>query len=235
VPVIVVTDREQLADRLAALVEDEARPALASRALFALGLPGGSVATACFPRLAHAHVDWSRTHLFWVDERAVPPEHPESNYSAARSLLLDAIADPHVHRMAAEAGSLDTAATAYSDELVRVLGSPPRLDLALLGVGPDGHIASLFPGRPAIEHDTRWVAAVEDAPKPPPRRLTLTLLALAHARQIVVVAIGDSKAEAIAEAVDEPSSQRPLALLLRRAPQVTLLLDEAAARGLRRD
>jgi 6-phosphogluconolactonase len=235
VSVIVVADRQQLADRLAGLVEDEASQTLAGRPLFALALPGGSVATACFPRLAHARVDWSRTHVFWVDERAVPPDDPESNYGVARSLLLDpvAIAPDNVHRMTAEASALDAAATAYSDELVRVLGAPPRLDLALLGVGPDGHIASLFPGQP-IEHDERWAVAIEDAPKPPPRRLTLTLPVLALARRIVVVAMGDSKAAAIAVAIEQPRSQLPLAILLRRAPHATLLLDEAAACGLRR-
>ena len=115
--------------------------------------------------------------ILFGDERAVPPGHPDSNYGAARSLWLNPAGVPasSVFRMPADAPDLDRAAADYEAVLLRECGRPPRLDLALLGVGPDGHVCSLFTGYPLLRESARWVAALGDSPKPPPRRLTLTL------------------------------------------------------------
>ncbi len=217
------------ADALAALVaqvEAEAAAAIAARGSFAIALTGGSLATDGFPRLARAKVDWSRVDFLWGDERAVPPDHADSNYRVARALLLEPVgARPErVHRMAGERADLAAAAREY-DALARRVG----LDLALLGAGPDGHVCSLFPGHPLLREPKAWAAAVEDSPKPPPRRLTLTLPALAAARSVTVVALGAAKAAAVKAALSEPASQLPLALALRGARSATLLLDRAAA------
>jgi 6-phosphogluconolactonase len=131
--------------------------------------------------------------------------------------------------MEGEAGDLAAAAAAYADELEQLLGSPPRLDLALLGVGPDGHVCSLFPGHPLLREDRRWAAALDDAPKPPPGRLTLTLPTLAAARLVVVVALGAAKAPAVREALERPGSPLPLSLVAARARRVLFLLDGTAA------
>lgn len=228
---VVVDKPETLAALLAGRVEDTARGCLARGGLFALALPGGSVATTFFPRLAAAPVDWSRADFFWGDERAVPPAHPDSNYAAAWTLWLEAAKVPpgRIHRMEAEAGDASGAAAAYADLMVRLLGSPPRLDIALLGVGPDGHVCSLFPRHPLLGEQTRWVAALDDSPKPPPRRLTLTLPTLEAAELVVVAALGESKAAPIRAALEEPRSQLPVALVTRRSRRVLFLLDEPAA------
>jgi 6-phosphogluconolactonase len=235
-PEIIVDKARNLSETLAARFEAEGRHAVAAGGRFAVALPGGSVAGAFFPALAGRAFDRARTEFFWGDERAVPPSDPESNYAAAHALWLEPARVPaeRIHRMPADAADLERAAAAYADEMVRVLGQPPRLDLALLGVGPDGHVCSLFPGHPLLQEEQRWVAAIQDSPKPPPRRLTLTLPALALAGLVVVVAMGESKADVIRESLERADSQLPLALVARRARQVLFLLDPDAARGIAR-
>jgi 6-phosphogluconolactonase len=234
-PEIVIRDSAGLAESLAVLLTREAESALAARASFSVALSGGSVATSFFPRLARLPVDWSRTDFFWCDERAVPPTDPESNYAAARVLWLEPAGVPaaRVHRMPADAPDLATAARGYERELVRALGETPRLDLVLLGVGPDGHVASLFPGHRTLGEEQRLVLAVEDSPKPPPRRLTLSLPPLTAARLVVVAALGAAKAEVVQEALEDARSVLPLALVLRGAARSAVLLDADAAARLR--
>jgi len=229
-PEVVVDKPEGLAARLTERLEGAAARAVAARGCFAVALPGGSVATRFFPALAAAAVDWSRTEFFWGDERAVPADDPDSNFGVARALWLETAAVPagRIHRMEAERPDLEAAAADYAREMVRVLGDPPRLDVALLGVGPDGHVCSLFPGHEALREEARWVVAVVDSPKPPSRRLTLTLPTLAAARSVIVVAVGSGKAPALGQAL-AASSPSPLALVSRRAKRVTFLLDAAAA------
>jgi 6-phosphogluconolactonase len=228
-PEIVVEEIPVLADMLASIFESERRRAIERHGFFAVALPGGSVATTLFPRLAALDCSW--TEFFWGDERSVPADHAESNYNIARTLWLApaGIPDRRVHRMPAETAELDAAAEAYAGELRRVLGSPARLDVVLLGVGPDGHVCSLFPGHALLREERRLVAAVTDAPKPPPRRLTLTLPALAAAERVVIAALGASKAAVLREAVEEAVSALPLALVLARARRATLLMDPQAA------
>ncbi|MBN8610093.1 MAG: 6-phosphogluconolactonase [Deltaproteobacteria bacterium] len=217
------------ANALVAHVLRSMRATLARHETFSIALPGGSVATSCFPLLAKAELDWPRVHLLWGDERAVPPDHADSNYGVAKRLLIDACPIPiaNVHRMPADEPDLDGAARDH-EEVVRAI----RLDLALLGVGPDGHVCSLFPGHALLNEHERWVRAIEDSPKPPPSRLTLTLPALANAREIVVVATGASKAAVVREALEDETSLLPLALAIRCAKTATVILDEGAASSL---
>ena len=230
-PEVIVDKPEALSATFVRRVEDLAGTALRDRGRFALALSGGSVAETLLPALAVASVDWARVDLFWADERAVPPDHPDSNYGLARSLWLKTGGPPaeRVHRMPADAPDLDAAARAYEAQLVARLGTPPSVDVALLGVGPDGHVCSLFAGHVLLREEIRFVAAIEDSPKPPPKRLTLTLPALAAARLLVVAAFGQAKAAVVREALHDLESNLPLALALRRAPQSLVLLDPAAA------
>jgi len=235
-PVETLVDKaESLAESLAGRFEAEGRHAVAARGRFTVALPGGSVATSFFPRLARVPFDWSRTDFFWGDERAVPPDHADSNYAAARSLWLTPAGVPEasVHRMKAEEPDLAQAAADYARELAGVAESPPRLDLVLLGVGPDGHVCSLFAGHPVLGLRDRAVAVVEDSPKPPPRRLTLTLPVVTGAGLVVVVALGRGKAEIIRAALEDPGSALPVALVARQARRATFLLDAEAASLLR--
>lgn len=230
-PEVIVDSLQALPGRLASLFMQEARRALAVRGSFAIALPGGSVAHTFFPSLARVPLDWSRTAFFWGDERAVPASDPESNYGIARTQWLDPAKVPatSIHRMQADVPDLDRSAAAYARHMMRVLGTPPRLDLVLLGVGPDGHVCSLFPGHPLLREEDRWVAPIEDSPKPQRRRLTLTLPALEAAELVVLAALGRSKAEAVRLALHDPTCSLPLALVTRRARRALFLLDPEAA------
>jgi 6-phosphogluconolactonase len=194
-------------------LERLARGAIDVRGRFDVGVPGGSVATLFFPSFANAALDWPRVHVWFVDERVVPTTDPDSNFKAANEHWLSkvpAVAHPF------------TSAEAYDREL------PRRLDVAVLGVGPDGHVASLFPGHAALEQRDRRAFNVDDSPKPPPKRLTLSLSELTSAREVWVVAIGAAKAQMVASAL-KPDSPLPVSRVLREAMHVRLWLDVEAA------
>ena len=227
-PELIVKPPEELAyifaDRLAGLAS---RARLEGRPV-GVALPGGSVAEMFFPILARSEIDWGLIEWFFGDERAVPPDHPDSNYRLAAELLFGKMSiDPvHVHRMQAEANDLEAAASEYQNELMTELGVPPRLDIVLVGMGPDGHVSSLFPGHWALDETERFVVAVTDSPKAPPRRLTLTLPALADA-VVVVAAFGASKAAAIQEVMENSTLPLPAARALRGARHGMVMTDKS--------
>jgi 6-phosphogluconolactonase len=252
--IIVFDDVVRLRQRFADEFQKQAKDLIARREKFIVALPGGSVASAFLPMLANVAVDWAHIDIFWTDERAVPPDHADSNYALASRLFLNQARVPaaRVHRMHGELPELDQAARRAADELKSIAGDPPRLDLALVGVGEDGHVASIFPDPPAdlsadlsaearstkvearsakVEARTAKadgpVIAVHHAPKPPPRRLSLTLPVLSSASRVVVAAFGRSKAEAVRHAFEERGST-PIAELMRRAPSVLVLVDREA-------
>lgn len=227
-PLVVVDPPATLARVFATRFGIEARAAIAARGRFSCALPGGSVAEEFLPVLAAAPMDWGKVDFFWGDERAVGPDDPDSNFGLAKRLLLDRV-PAQAHRMPGEEADLEAAARVYAAQLAFVLGEPPRLDMVVLGVGPEGHVCSLFPGHPLLRVRDRLVAAITDSPKPPPRRLTFTLPALEQARLLVVAAFGAAKAEAIRAAVEDATSNLPVALALRAAPRALVLLDAAAA------
>ncbi len=204
-----------------------ARAATDERRRFALAVPGGSIAGAFLPALARAPLPWDSTALFWVDERFVPIDHEESNAGAARGLLAGSAAADLAHWYPIEISrSLEATAHSYARRLVRALGTPPVLDVALLGVGEDGHVASLFPGR--LQADREWVAIERAAPKPPPERITLTYATLAAADVVCVAALGRQKA-AIIRALFEPESvELPASRVVTNAREAWLLVDDEA-------
>lgn len=226
---VVVDDVSVLAQTFAAEFTAHAADSIARRGKFVVGLPGGSVATTFLPSLAAQSVDWRRTELFWIDERAVPPDHPDSNYAIASRLLLAPARVPgsSVHRMYGELPDLEQAARRASDDLKSIAGDPPRIDLALVGVGPDGHVASIFPGAVSASAIAP-VIAVYDAPKPPSRRLTMTMSVLADAGIVVVAAFGASKRTAMRGALDRSDATSPISRLLSRAASSLVLLDREA-------
>ena len=228
---VVVGPLTLLLDRLISDVREETARANNRRGLFAMALTGGSVGVLGFPALATVSFDWNLTHLFWGDERAVPPSSEDSNFGLAHKLwLAPAGASPSaIHRMPADNPDLNAAALDYLDELKRVLGASPQLDLVLLGVGPDGHVASLFPGHAALSEERALVLPIMDSPKPPPRRLTLTVPMLTTASHVIVMALGNAKAAVMKDALTRDDSPLPVSLVLQRARRALVLLDEDAA------
>jgi len=213
--------------------------------------------------LRAAQVDWTKITLFWADERAVPPDDPESNYGLAERMLLAPLGAkaPRAIRMPIDAqrsasgaslaqgrpidaqrsasgaslaqgrpaDNLREAALLYDDILAHELNGGP-LDLAILGVGEDGHICSLFPGHRALLVEDLRAVAIEDAPKPPPRRLSLTLRYVLQTKKIWVLAIGSRKLPVLQAAVDKTSNSTPLDLLMRQARDVTVFTDQTLHR-----
>jgi len=228
---VVVLPVEELAARFARLTEEAAREATGLRGSFSIAVPGGSAAEALLPALVSASIDGSTCSVFWVDERMVPPDHPDSNFRLAKDAWLDRAPVPveRIHRMHGEDPVPVQAAANYARSLRAELGDPVTLDLVLLGMGPDGHVASLFPGHRLLRAWDREVAVLDDAPKPPRGRMTLTLKALTAARRVVVFATGASKAAAIADALSNEESELPIALATMGAGAVTFLLDPEAA------
>jgi 6-phosphogluconolactonase len=178
----------------------------AARRVPAIALTGGTIADAIHAEIARltpgSEVDWSRVEIWWGDERYVEPSSPDRNAGQARAALLDLVpVDPaRVHEMPdSRFGALEDAAVAYSDE-VRSQGSG-EFDIVMLGIGPDGHIASLFPGSPQLDVDDRIAVAVTGSPKPPPERISLTFAALNRAASVWFLVSGDGKADAVAAAL----------------------------------
>ena len=158
-------------------------------------LTGGTSPKRCYELLAGMkEIEWGRVAVLFGDERCVPWNDPESNYLMAKEMLLDKVAPATVYRMPGELGPDDGAA-----EYARIVGKLVPLDLVLLGVGEDGHAASLFPGHPGVQAQG-FVVGVRDSPKPPPERISLTLPVLQSARRVLVIASGAGKADAVARA-----------------------------------
>jgi len=159
-----------------------------------LVLTGGTTPRLLYGMLAGMPVEWGRVSLLFGDERCVPPTHPESNYRMAKETLLNRIDAGAVLRIPGELGA-EEAAELYD----AAVGRMQPLDLVLLGIGEDGHCASLFPGHPALDA-TGWAVPVHDAPKPPPDRVSLTLGCLRNARRVIFLVTGSGKADAFRRA-----------------------------------
>jgi 6-phosphogluconolactonase len=223
------------------IVDDPARGCAALMVGAAMGggdivLTGGSTPRAAYQHFVEAveRVDLDLTRsTFWIgDERCVDPEDERSNYRMIKESLLDPLGDraPRFERMKGELGPEEGAAD-YEQRLREADG--PSFDLLLLGIGPDGHCASLFPGQPSLSERTRLVVGVPEAGLEPfVPRVSMTLPVLGGAQQVVFLATGDSKADAIARAFGpdaEPDPLTPSSLLVPEANAITVLVDEAAA------
>jgi len=212
-----------LARPAAEWMELEMTRAIAGRGACALCLAGGRTPEPVYRALASASgIDWTRVDVFFGDERAVPPDHPDSNYLMVNRVLLSRVPVPagQVHRMEAECSDREAAAREYE----RLL--PPELDILVLGMGPDGHTASLFPGSAALDERQRLVVPVIGA-TPPPERLTITPPVIEAARRVAVIATGGDKAAMVARAIEGPLAPKDVPVQLAR--RGTWFLDQAAA------
>jgi 6-phosphogluconolactonase len=219
VELIVVDDEDTLAARVAE------RLARAARAGESVVLTGGSTPELAYREAAQLERDWSKVELWWGDERCVPPDHEDSNYGMAKRSLLDGIErQPRaVHRIKGEVGK-ERGAEEYAAE---VAGA--TLDLLLLGMGPDGHIASLYPNAPTLRQEEAALPAVAEL-EPFVDRVTLSLPKLRGAREILFLIAGESKADAVARAfAAEPSPDTPASLVRATDGKTVAILDRAAA------
>lgn len=243
IDVRVHADAESLATAAAAAVVDAARRAFEARGAFALALAGGSTPRRTYERLAEHHardIPWERVEIFFGDERCVPPHDEQSNFAMAWVALLSRVpvASQNVHPMYLGAELPEVAAARY-DALLRrrfeVAGgqAPRTFDLLLLGVGDDGHTASLFPGAPSLEERARWALAVDAPPGVATRhRVTLTLPAIAASRTVMVLCAGAAKRRVVSEILsDDAASNAPRhpAGMARGVDETIWMCDEAAA------
>ena len=242
----IVDDAAALAAAAAAEFVTTAGEAVAARGRFTVALSGGTTPRRLYERLASARssgpaVSWPQTHIFWGDERLVPPGHPDSNYRMAREVLLDRIALPagQIHPIPTDAGDATEAASEYEAEL-RAFFSPaageaPRFDLILLGLGTDGHTASLFSGSDAVGEKTRWVAG-HRAEGIPHERVTLTFPVLNNAERVVFLVSGSDKAGALHSVIegDAPIDRVPARGVRPGRGGLLWLIDRDAARQLQR-
>lgn len=216
---VVEADEERAAARVAELLAEHARQASE------IVLTGGSSPGRAYQLAAELEPDWSRAGVWWGDERCVPPDDENSNFGLARRTLLDRLdSRPRVHRIRGEENP-EAAAAAYEDQL-----RGTTLDFLLLGLGPDGHVASLFPNAPALRERDRLVITAEPQLEPMIERITLTVPALTSARTVVFLVTGKEKAEAVDRALAGPAAPSVPGSLVRSEHGRTLaILDEQAA------
>jgi 6-phosphogluconolactonase len=241
IDLMVLADQTALAKEAAERCARIAQEALARAGRFTIALSGGSTPKLLYSLLAadpySARLPWQQTHVFWSDERAVPPGDPESNFGMAKASLLDRVPIPadRVHRIEAERQDLDVAAREYEAEIarsfaVRPTGDPPSLDLILLGLGPDGHTASLFPHTDAVRVTNRWVVR-NHVPTLKTDRVTLTAPILNRAATVLFLVAGAEKASALQAVLEGPADpdRLPAQLIQPASGRLVWLVDRAAA------
>jgi 6-phosphogluconolactonase len=237
--IVIARDMDELVQMAAMGILDAAQKSVAAHGSFSIALSGGSTPRLLYQRLAGTPVveemPWAHLQVFWGDERHVPPDHPDSNYRMAREALLDHVPLPpeNVHRIPAEVPSAATAA-AYADDLRRAFnleaGEFPRFDLILLGMGEDGHTASLFPHTPALGERTALVTA-NPVPKLDTTRITLTLPVINNAARVWFLISGGTKAEVLKRVLEGPEDPQtlPSQAIAPHDGDLFFLLDSTAA------
>ena len=191
-------------------------------------LTGGTIAGQTYARLSAGNVDWTNVTFFWGDERFVPAGHADRNDRQAHDAFLDRLGVPTDHIVAIPAHDCSLSAAAAADQYAELL-PPEDFDLVLLGVGPDGHVASLFPGRPELLETSRLVVEILDSPKPPPVRISKTFPRLNAAHSVWLIVSGEAKADAVARAVGDGDVDDTPAAGVHGHAETLWLIDRAAA------
>ena len=234
----VYEDKQELAEAAARGFIDQAKAAIDEKGYFAVALAGGSTPEMTYAMLSAeeyaGQVDWGSVHVFFGDERSVPPDDEDSNYRMANEALLSHVSPGSVHRMKGELHP-DEAAMQYEEELREFFdtpGQPPEFDLIQLGIGDDGHTASLFPNTPALDVTDRWVAQ-NPVPKLETVRITLTLPVLNAAKVVSFLVAGEGKSEALKAVLESDADPRDYpSKLVRPAGELNWLVDRGAAQRL---
>lgn len=226
----------ELSEAAARVFVEKARSSIDESGRFAVALAGGTTPKATYEILAREYggpkdLDWSKVHVFFGDERTVPPDHEDSNYRMAQEALLSRVPGGSVHRMRGELDPRE-AATLYEEELEEFFGGPPVLDLVLLGMGEDGHTASLFPRTPALDVCDRWVVE-NPVEKLGTTRITLTVSTINAARNVAFFVAGEGKAEVLKEILEGEAEPHDCpAKFIRPVGNLIWMADAAAASSL---
>lgn len=238
-PILYALPKDTVARSLGDFVIKAQDEAIAKRSKFILAVSGGSLAQTLVSGLTgRDEVQWDKWVVFFADERAVPLDHEESNYRLVHEGLFSKVPIPseNIHPISADLiNDPEELSHDYEKQLMNEFVGKntvafPRFDLILLGTGPDGHTCSLFPSHALLSEDSAWVAWLDDSPKPPPTRITLTYPVLNHAHKVAFVAVGESKKEILHKVLDQPHLGLPASMVKPLPPgQVYWFVDESAA------
>jgi 6-phosphogluconolactonase len=229
---------EDLKASLSKYILSAQNTALAKHHVFRVAVSGGSLPAMLSDLLKNPEIKWDNWEIFFADERIVPLDHEDSNYGLLKNVLLDKIegTKPVVHTINPDLEPSECAED-YQDILIKSFAAGdsvkfPVFDLILLGMGPDGHTCSLFPGHELLREEYAWVASIEDSPKPPPKRITLTLPVVNHASKIAFVGTGASKNEVLKKVFGSGGEVLPVGLVnMGAGDRVTWFCDVAATEG----
>jgi len=228
---------------LASFIIHAQKDAVERKGRFAVAISGGSLPKMLSGLIGNPAVKWDKWHVFYADERVVHLDHPDSNHNLCMTELFSKVPIPaaNIHAIDVPESSdpdtldLDDLSDAYEKKLIAEFAQKdsarfPVFDLILLGIGPDGHTCSLFPGHELLSEEDRWVAFIEDSPKPPPRRLTLTYPVVNHAARVAFVATGQGKVDILSTVLDKPEEGLPASRVRPAFPgQVYWFVDDAAS------
>ncbi|KAG9000072.1 suppressor of los1-1 [Tulasnella sp. JGI-2019a] len=228
-----------LVESLASFIIKTQHEAIEKKGKFTIALSGGSLPKMLKGLIGAEGVEYDKWQVFYADERVVPLDHPDSNHLLCKNELLSKIPIPSENIHAIDSALLDDIkglADNYESKLIREFAQKdpsrfPVFDLIMLGMGPDGHTCSLFPGHALLSKDDTWVAYVEDSPKPPPRRITFTLPVLNHAANVAFVAAGEGKQDILSQVMDRPEEGLPCSRVKPMSPgRVFWFVDDAASK-----
>jgi 6-phosphogluconolactonase len=241
--IAIYPDTNILSHEAAQYIIRVAQESIVTHGRFTLALSGGNTPKKLYGLLASepyaSQIDWNLVEIFWSDERCVPPDSPDSNYHMAQEVLLSKVPIPanQIHRTPADEADRDAASEAYAQEMRNVFGTNgvPKFDLIQLGMGPEGHTASLFPHQASLHEQQRLVMPVS-VPKPPPARLTFTPPLLNAAAHILFLVTGTDKEEAVQAVLegDHQPDEYPAQIVQPSQGEVTWMLDTAAAAALKK-
>lgn len=230
--------KDTLVRGLAAFITTAQKESIDKKGRFTIALSGGSLPKMLTGLIGASGIKWDKWHVYYVDERVVPLDHPDSNHKACQEAFYSKVAIPpeNIHTIDPTLlGDLDELSDAYEQELIREFAQKdsarfPIFDLILLGMGPDGHTASLFPGHELLTEESRWIAYVEDSPKPPPKRITFTFPVINHAARVAFVAAGKEKVDILKQVLDDPETGLPAARVRPAHPgHLYWFVDDAAS------
>ncbi|KAL0950906.1 hypothetical protein HGRIS_007665 [Hohenbuehelia grisea] len=234
----VFANADAIVDALASFVIKAQKDSVEKKGRFTIALSGGSLPKMLRGLIGNPAVKWDKWHVYYADERVVPLDHPDSNHLSCTTNLFSKVPIPtsQIHTIDTSLlHDLEELSDAYEKELIREFAQKdaarfPVFDLILLGMGPDGHTASLFPGHELLAEDDRWVAYIEDSPKPPPKRVTFTFPVINHAARVAFVAAGAEKQDILSTVLDNPEAGLPASRVKPAFPgQLYWFVDEAAA------